>query len=88
MINLKKYGTLRLTTARYYTPSNRCIHKIGLTPDVKIPLSQRNSFLIAKQSQFYPGVVKPNIPNGVYDKQLARAIELMKAILVFKEKKQ
>jgi carboxyl-terminal processing protease len=88
MINLKKYGTLRITTSRYFTPNGKCIHKIGLKPDIHIPLSERASFLIAKQSQFYPGVVKPNIRNAIYDRQLARAIELMKAIVIFKKVKK
>jgi carboxyl-terminal processing protease len=29
---------LKLTTAYYYTPSGQCIHKIGIEPDVKVPL--------------------------------------------------
>ncbi len=29
-------GGLKLTTAKYYLPSGRCIHEIGLTPDVKV----------------------------------------------------
>ena len=29
-------GGLRLTTAKYYLPSNRCIHEVGLTPDIEV----------------------------------------------------
>jgi len=29
---------LKLTTAMYYTPSGRSIHKTGITPDVEIDL--------------------------------------------------
>lgn len=32
-------GGVKLTTARYYLPSGRCIHEIGLTPDVKVELT-------------------------------------------------
>ncbi|MEO8377625.1 MAG: S41 family peptidase [Candidatus Sumerlaeota bacterium] len=34
-----KDSALRLTTARYYTPSGRTIHHVGITPDIGIPLS-------------------------------------------------
>jgi carboxyl-terminal processing protease len=30
-------GTLRLTTARYYLPSGRSIHELGITPEVSVP---------------------------------------------------
>jgi C-terminal peptidase prc len=33
-------SAIRLTTARYYTPSGRSIHQIGITPDIGIPLPQ------------------------------------------------
>jgi carboxyl-terminal processing protease len=33
-------SAIRLTTARYYTPSGRTIHNVGITPDIGIPLPQ------------------------------------------------
>lgn len=32
-------AALKLTTARYYTPSGICIHEKGIEPDVSVPLS-------------------------------------------------
>lgn len=32
-------AALKLTTARYYTPSGICIHEKGIEPDIKIPLT-------------------------------------------------
>lgn len=32
-------AALKLTTARYYTPSGVCIHDKGIEPDIKVPLS-------------------------------------------------
>lgn len=32
-------AALKLTTARYYTPSGVCIHEKGIEPDIKVPLS-------------------------------------------------
>jgi carboxyl-terminal processing protease len=34
IIPLEKNGAMRLTTARYYTPSGRSIQEIGVTPDI------------------------------------------------------
>jgi C-terminal peptidase prc len=31
-------SALRLTTARYYTPSGRTIHRLGVTPDIGVPI--------------------------------------------------
>ena len=33
---------IRLTTAKYYTPSERVIHEIGIEPDVVVPMSVEN----------------------------------------------
>lgn len=35
-------AAIRLTTARYYTPSGRTIHHVGITPDIGVPLSERH----------------------------------------------
>lgn len=35
-----KESALRLTTARYYVPSGRTIHHIGVTPDIGVPLPE------------------------------------------------
>ncbi|MFR2021524.1 MAG: S41 family peptidase [Christensenellales bacterium] len=29
---------MKVTTARYYTPSGECIHGVGIEPDVEIEL--------------------------------------------------
>ncbi len=36
VIPLDKYGAMRLTTARYYTPSGRSIQAMGIEPDVVV----------------------------------------------------
>ena len=36
IIPLQEHGAMRLTTARYYTPSGRSIQEIGVTPDIKV----------------------------------------------------
>lgn len=36
VIPLGKYGAMRLTTARYYTPSGRSIQATGIVPDIEV----------------------------------------------------
>ncbi len=35
-------SAMRLTTAKYYTPSGRTIHHIGITPDIGVPLTRKH----------------------------------------------
>ena len=37
VIPITGFGAIRLTTARYYTPSGRSIQAKGIEPDIKIP---------------------------------------------------
>jgi len=37
MIRLDKTHAVKLTTARYYTPSGRSVQEGGITPDVRVP---------------------------------------------------
>jgi len=36
IISLGPDGAMRLTTARYYTPNNRSIQALGITPDIEV----------------------------------------------------
>ncbi|MFC7551349.1 S41 family peptidase [Pseudoroseomonas wenyumeiae] len=36
-------GAIRLTTARYYTPSGRSIQGLGITPDIEVLASKEES---------------------------------------------
>lgn len=40
VVPLGDFGAMRLTTARYYTPSGRSIQAKGIEPDIVVPLAQ------------------------------------------------
>src|SRR3546814_13862804 len=40
LIPLSDTSALRLTTARYYTPSGRSVQEGGVTPDIPVPRSE------------------------------------------------
>lgn len=59
---------LKLTTARYFTPSGECIHGVGIEPDVEVELDEE-------------AVTRYGINNLPHeqDAQLQKAIELIKS---------
>lgn len=83
-------SALRLTTAKYYTPSHKVIHEEGITPDVVVPLT------VEEERQ----VVLKSTPGGLeslddkerekvaesHDPQLDRAMDLLKGIILFTER--
>jgi carboxyl-terminal processing protease len=90
MIPLSDKSALRLTIAKYYTPSGRSIHRDakgengGITPDIEIKVDRETETALIKQSEelFYPG--KENEKNGkekprARDEMLERGLELLKA---------
>lgn len=84
IIPLQDGAALRLTTAKYYTPSHKVIHEKGIEPDIVIPMTIEDT-----EALFYrrtPGLVETLDPerrnqfNAVRDVQLERAMDLLKGI--------
>ena len=57
---------VKLTTARYYTPSGECIHEVGIEPDVHVELDEEAVTIYGLN----------NLPHEE-DAQLQKAIEVM-----------
>jgi carboxyl-terminal processing protease len=87
IIPLDNGAALRLTTARYYTPSHKVIHEVGITPDILVPLTDdEERDVVLKRT---PGGVetleapdRERIKNA-HDPQLDRAVDLLKGILLY-----
>ena len=43
---LRGNGAMRLTTARYYTPSGRSIQALGVSPDIMVPQPRRDDTIV------------------------------------------
>jgi carboxyl-terminal processing protease len=82
-------SALKLTVAKYYTPSHKVIHEHGITPDIFVPMSdEAQAALLASGS---PGGLeslddkdRARIENS-RDVQLDRAEDLLKGILLYGE---
>ncbi len=87
IIPLKGGAALRLTTAKYYTPSHKVIHEVGITPNVLVPITdEEERDILLKRT---PGGVESlddkdrERVNNAHDPQLERATDLLKGILLF-----
>ncbi|MBE6450023.1 MAG: S41 family peptidase [Alphaproteobacteria bacterium] len=57
------YGALKITTARYYTPSGRSIQAEGIQPDILIPRAE------IKEEEIIKGYSESNLPGALGKKE-------------------
>ena len=83
-------SAMRLTTAKYYTPSHKVIHEEGITPDIIVPLTEEQERDI--QFKQAPGGIqgldekdRERVLNA-RDPQLDRAMDLLKGITLFTQR--
>jgi len=87
-VGSEKKQAVRLTTQRYFTPSGRMIHDIGIEPDVWVPMApeewQRAIVRRAhvENPDFFTAEEKEPFSDAV-DRQLQRAIDVLQAVNVF-----
>ncbi|MFO1477163.1 MAG: S41 family peptidase [Verrucomicrobiota bacterium] len=90
IIPLDDGSALRLTTAKYYTPSHKVIHEVGITPNVLVPITdEEDRDLQLKRTQGGLEALDPRDRErvaAVTDTQLNRATDLLKGILIFTER--
>ncbi len=87
IIPFGKKEALRITTAKYFTPSHRQIHGNGIEPDIVVPLTNSQRYTINAQMNAFPGVIKPDDPHAIRDIQLERAVESLRTVKRFQDMK-
>ena len=87
ILPLQGGAALKLTTAKYYTPSHKVIHERGITPDIVVPQSDEDDRDLAVQRS--PGGLE-SLDDAerarvaaVRDGQLDRAIDLLKGLSIY-----
>jgi carboxyl-terminal processing protease len=95
IIPLPGHGAMRLTTARYYTPSGRSIQAKGIDPDIQVDAAKidrpaadadKKNVTDKKDDPDSPsdqGSVDPSIMGTGDDYQLARAVDMLRGIALF-----
>jgi carboxyl-terminal processing protease len=86
VIQLPDGSALRLTTAKYFTPSKQVIHEKGITPNIKASLSteQERALLLRRRD----GPLSPDeqkIVNEQKDPQLDRAVDALKGVMIYNQ---
>ena len=90
ILPLEEGAALKLTTAKYYTPSHKVIHEAGITPNVVVPLTDEEERDIMLKRM--PGGIESldekeqERLSSFRDPQLDRATDLLKGILLFTER--
>jgi carboxyl-terminal processing protease len=80
-------GALKLTVAKYYTPSHRVIHEHGIKPDILVPMTEEQEAML-ELTRLPGGLEALDATNRVrvaqiQDVQLERARNLLKGILLY-----
>jgi len=87
VIELDNGEGLRLTTARYYTPSGVTIHEKGISPQAEIEVrADDEARLRVQQSRAEDGDVEDPNDKPIADVQLAAAEEILAGVLAAKGK--
>jgi carboxyl-terminal processing protease len=83
-------SALRLTTAKYYTPSHKVIHEEGITPDIIVPMTDEEDRDVLLQR--VPGGLE-SLPEKDRDRvaqardpQMERAIDMLKGITLLTQR--
>ncbi len=84
---LEDGSALKLTVAKYYTPSHKVIHQHGITPDILVPVSdEEEAAILLKRA---PGAVE-SLPekdrvrvSEIRDEQADRAEDLLKGLIIY-----
>lgn len=85
ILPLEDGAAVKLTTAKYYTPSERIIHGNGIEPDFTIAMPIENLFLLRTQKAVESdGDLLPTEPE-IRDIQLDAAIGALKGMIISQE---
>ncbi len=90
ILPLQDGSALRLTTAKYYTPSHKVIHEEGITPDIVVPVTdeEERDILLKRAPGGVESLEEKDRARVVEsrDPQLDRAIDLLKGINLFTQR--
>ncbi len=86
ILPMKNGTAMRLTTAKYYTPSHRTIHEQGVTPNITSTLTTDEEIKIARwRNSHGTGEAAALELADLGDHQFERAVDALKGVLVFRE---
>ena len=86
VIQMPDNSALRLTTAKYFTPSRQVIHERGIEPNIKSVLTpeQERALLIRRNAESLSEPERREA-DGVKDPQLDRAVDALKGMMIYRQ---
>jgi carboxyl-terminal processing protease len=88
VLPLEDGSAIKLTTAKYYTPSERVIHDNGIEPDHTVEMPAEDLFLLLTQKTQENGTEDEALPDDepkLRDTQLEAAIGALKGMIISQE---
>lgn len=84
VIALQDGSALRLTTAKYYTPSKQVIHEHGVTPNIvaTMSLNQERLLMLQRRTELLNDAEKKEVA-AFRDTQLERAVDALKGVMIY-----
>jgi carboxyl-terminal processing protease len=90
ILPLQDGSALRLTTAKYYTPSHKVIHEEGITPDIVVPMTdEEEQSLLFRRTPGGIESLEPKDRDRVLksgDPQMDRAVDLLRGLTLFSQR--
>ncbi len=87
ILPLQDGSALRLTTAKYYTPSHRVIHENGVTPDIIVPMTveEEEALVLRRSPAAAEGIDDDRLEKikDARDVQLERAMNVLKGVNIY-----
>jgi carboxyl-terminal processing protease len=87
VIQLQDGSALRLTTAKYYTPSKNVIHEKGISPTIRVimPTEQERLLMMQRREEVLTDAEKKEVA-AFRDVQLERAVDALKSVMIYADK--
>ena len=88
VVSLPDGSAVRLTTAKYFTPSKQVIHQHGVTPTIRATLTlDQERALMARRNNTdpVPGEDGRRDYGDTSDPQLERALDALKGVMIYKQ---
>ncbi|HEX4084250.1 MAG TPA: S41 family peptidase [Chthoniobacteraceae bacterium] len=87
VLQLPDGSAMRLTTAKYYTPSHQVIHEHGVTPNIYATLTpeEERLLLLSRRDDMLSDDDQKDLA-GFHDPQLDRAVDALKGVMIYAER--
>jgi carboxyl-terminal processing protease len=86
VVSLPDGSALRLTTARYFTPSGTVIHEVGVVPTIKATLTPEQEYDLWKMRR--ESITGEPTLSLTKDAQLSRAVDMLQGSVIYAERKK